>query len=222
MRLIEEDLTGKILKAFYNVYNKLGFGFLEKVYENALLLELRSLGLSSHRQVPLKVYYNTFPVGEYFADIIINDSVIIELKAAESLAEEHELQLINYLKATEIEVGLLLNFGKKPAFRRKIFTNDLKKIVRIRNNGVMGVLFTGEEAQLSPMCDCFKESQAKGIKSVFIRPIRVIRVPFSKLHRRLQRFIPPLVLHLCFIPFLEFGQGLHIAFHGRNSIIPDL
>ena len=128
MRLIEEELTGKILKAFYTVFNELGFGFLEKVYENALLLELRNRGLNTERQVPLKVYYNANPVGEYFADIIVNNSVIIELKAAEMLAVEHELQLINYLKATEIEVGLLLNFGKKPTFKRKIFTNDLKKI----------------------------------------------------------------------------------------------
>ncbi len=103
MRLIEEELTGKILKAFYTVFNELGFGFLEKVYENALLLELRNRGLKTERQVPLKVYYNANPVGEYFADIIVNNSVIIELKAAQMLAVEHELQLINYLKATEIE-----------------------------------------------------------------------------------------------------------------------
>ena len=126
MELLHEDTTDKIIKAFYRVYNELGFGFLEKVYENALFQELTGSGLYCEKQKPIKVFYNEFIVGEYFADIIVNDSVIIELKAAEALAEEHELQLVNYLKATEIEVGLLLNFGKKPAFKRKIFTNDKK------------------------------------------------------------------------------------------------
>lgn len=76
---------------------------------------------------PINVYYENQLVGEYFADLIVDDKVIIELKAAEALIEEHELQLINYLKATDIEVGLLLNFGKKPEIRRKIFTNDKRK-----------------------------------------------------------------------------------------------
>lgn len=128
MGLLHEDVTEKIIRAFYTVYNHLGFGFLEKVYENALLIELRKMGLIAERQVAIKVYYQEFTIGEYFADIIVNDCVIIELKAAEGIVEEHELQLINYLKATEAEIGLLLNFGKKPEFRRKIFTNDTKKI----------------------------------------------------------------------------------------------
>ena len=93
-----------------------------------MFIELTSMGLFCEKQRPIKVFYTGYKVGEYFADIILNDCVIIELKAAETLVEEHELQLINYLKATEIEVGLLLNFGKKPEFKRKIFTNDLKKI----------------------------------------------------------------------------------------------
>ncbi|HPC97739.1 MAG TPA: GxxExxY protein [Bacteroidales bacterium] len=126
--LLHRDLTNKILSCFYNVYNTLGFGFLEKVYENAMMLELFKAGLNAEKQRPVKVYYEDVLVGEYFADIIVEDSVIIELKAAEGLVEEHELQLINYLKATEIEVGLLLNFGKKPEFRRKIFTNERKRI----------------------------------------------------------------------------------------------
>jgi GxxExxY protein len=128
MSLIHEETTDIILKSFYTVYNQLGYGFLEKVYENALLIELRNSGLFCEKQKPIKVNYNGILVGEYFADILVEDSVIIELKAAEVIAEEHELQLINYLRATEIEVGLLLNFGKKPVFKRKIFTNDLKKI----------------------------------------------------------------------------------------------
>jgi GxxExxY protein len=125
--MLHENLTEKIIKCFYNVYNTLGFGFLEKVYENALLIELKKEGLNVSKQFPIKVYYNNCVVGEYFADITVNDCIILELKAAEVLIEEHELQLINYLKATEIEIGLLLNFGKKPEIRRKIFTNDRKR-----------------------------------------------------------------------------------------------
>lgn len=121
------DITEKIIKCFYKVYNTLGYGFLEKVYENAMFLELRSLGLSVEKQRQIKVYYENQKVGEYYADLIISESVIVELKAAEALCEEHEFQLINYLKATEIEVGLLLNFGKSPRFKRKIFSNELTK-----------------------------------------------------------------------------------------------
>jgi GxxExxY protein len=128
MELLYNDITDKIIKTFYSVYNELGFGFLEKVYENALLNELISAGLVCEKQKPIKVYYKEKIVGEYFADIIVNNCVILELKAAEALVEEHELQLVNYLKATEIEVGLLLNFGKKPSFKRKLFTNDKKKL----------------------------------------------------------------------------------------------
>lgn len=115
--------TEAIIKCFYKVYNTLGYGFLEKVYENAMFLELKSIGLFVEKQKQIIVHYKGEKVGEYFADLIVSDSVIIELKAAESLCEEHEFQLINYLKATEIEVGLLLNFGKTPQMKRKIFTN---------------------------------------------------------------------------------------------------
>ena len=121
--LLHNELSEKILKAFYNVYNSLGYGFLEKVYENAMMIELRKLGMNVQRQVPIKVFYEKQLVGEYFADIVVDGKVIVELKAAESLCEAHEFQLINYLKATELEIGLLLNFGKKPQFRRKIYTN---------------------------------------------------------------------------------------------------
>ena len=121
------DITDKIIKAFYNVYNKLGYGFLEKVYENAMMIELNKFGLQANNQFPIKVFYDEQRVGEYFADIIVNDVVIIELKASENLCEEHECQLINYLKATDIEVGLLLNFGKEPQIKRKVFTKDHKK-----------------------------------------------------------------------------------------------
>lgn len=120
---LHQELTSKIISCFYKVYNTLGFGFLEKVYENAMLIELNESGLTTERQKPISVFYNEKLVGEYFADLIVDSKVIIELKAAESLIEEHELQLINYLKATDVEVGLLLNFGKKPEVRRKILSN---------------------------------------------------------------------------------------------------
>ncbi|MFH1159455.1 MAG: GxxExxY protein [bacterium] len=127
MDLLCKDLTDKIIWVFYKVYNELGFGFLEKVYENAMMIELRKNGLSCSRQQRVEVFYFGEQVGEYFADIIVNNSVILELKAAEFLAPEHEAQLINYLKGTNIEVGLLLNFGKKPEFKRKVFANERKK-----------------------------------------------------------------------------------------------
>jgi len=125
--LLHADLTEVILKAFYTVYNTLGYGFLEKVYENALLLELRRRGLRVHQQVPIKVYYAGQVVGEYFADLLVEDKVIVELKAAEALSPAHEAQLLNYLKATGISVGLVLNFGPRPEFRRKVFTHASKK-----------------------------------------------------------------------------------------------
>ena len=126
MELLHKNITDIILKSYYKVFNNLGYGFLEKVYENALFYELKKQGLVCEKQKPIKVYYDEIQVGEYYADIIVNECIIIELKAAESLAEEHEFQLINYLKATDIEVGLVLNFGKNPQFKRKIFTNIKK------------------------------------------------------------------------------------------------
>ena len=128
--MLHEEKTDKIIGAFFKVYNNLGYGFLERVYQNSLLIELRKLGLHSETEKPVKVYYDGELVGDYRADIIVDNCIIIENKTAESLAEEHEFQLINYLKATEIEVGLLLNFGKKPEFKRKIFTNSKKKLER--------------------------------------------------------------------------------------------
>ena len=127
--MLYQDLTDKIIKCFYEVYNILGYGFLEKVYENALYNELKYFGLNCERQKKIDVFYKDNLVGEYYADIIVEDKIIIELKAAEAICEEHEFQLINYLKATKIEVGLLLNFGKKPEIKRKIFTNDRKSIL---------------------------------------------------------------------------------------------
>lgn len=126
MHLIHEDLTNKIIACFYNVYNELGYGFLEKVYENALKFELERANLKVETQKKIEVYYKSEKVGHYIADLVINDSVILELKATPIL-ETHILQLFNYLKATDIEVGLVLSFGEKPVFVRKVFSNERKK-----------------------------------------------------------------------------------------------
>jgi len=119
-------LTQQIIGAFYTVYNSLGYGFLEKVYENALAIELRALGLKVEQQARIAVYYAGEVVGEYYADLLINDTVILELKATRTIAPEHEAQLLNYLKATPYEVGLLLNFGAEPQIKRKTYDNDRK------------------------------------------------------------------------------------------------
>jgi GxxExxY protein len=129
MNFKHSELTEIIIKAFFNVYNSLGYGFLEKVYENSMMIELKSLGLDCEKQKPISVFYKHLNVGEYFADIIVENKVIIELKAAEGIIEEHEAQLLNYLKATNIEVGLLFNFGKQPQFKRQIFENEYEKSV---------------------------------------------------------------------------------------------
>lgn len=131
MELLHKEITEKAIKIFYNVYNELGFGFLERVYKNAMLYECQSQGLVCEIEKPINVYYKTILVGNYRADIILENKVILELKANEVLVYENELQLINYLKATDIEVGLLLNFGKMPEFKRKIFTNENKKNTKI-------------------------------------------------------------------------------------------
>ncbi|HET54542.1 MAG TPA: GxxExxY protein [Ignavibacteria bacterium] len=126
MTILHKDITDKVLRSFYNVYNTLGYGFLEKVYENSMMIELNELGLHCERQKQIKVFYKEKEVGEYYADILVENKVILELKACEVLMPEHQAQLLNYLKATEIEVGLLLNFGQKPEFKRMILENKLK------------------------------------------------------------------------------------------------
>jgi GxxExxY protein len=126
--LLQGDLTDQIIKAIYHVYNTHGYGFLEKVYEKAMLLTLEKWGVPAQAQFPIKVFFEGQQVGEYFADLLIDWRVIIELKAVQHLDSAHEAQLLNYLKATDIEVGLLLNFGAKPEFRRKIFSNSRKQL----------------------------------------------------------------------------------------------
>ena len=128
MELLYADLTKKIINVYFKVYNQLGYGFLEKVYQNAFFYELINQGLDCKAQYKIDVFYFQKRVGEYYADIIVDEKIILELKAAESLCEEHECQLQNYLRATNIEVGLLFNFGKKPEYKRKIFMNKNKTI----------------------------------------------------------------------------------------------
>jgi len=125
--LKHEDLTDGIIGAFFEVYNSLGYGFLEKVYENALCAEFKLRGLSFTQQQPIKVKYRGHVVGEYFADLLVEDSVIVEVKAVRTLLPEHGAQLLNYLKATECEVGLILNFGPKAKVVRKVLDNELKR-----------------------------------------------------------------------------------------------
>ena len=124
--LISKELIDIILTQFYRVYNDLGYGFLERVYQNALYFALTSEGLKCEVEKPIKVFHDGHVVGDYRADLLVDDCVILELKACEEINPAHEAQLINYLKATEIEVGYLLNFGKKAKFSRKVYSNNRK------------------------------------------------------------------------------------------------
>lgn len=127
MEMLHKEITEKILKSFYAVYNKMGYGFSEKIYENSLIVEMQKHGLVCQQQKRIPVYYETYMVGEYFADIIVNNAVILELKAVKAITSEHETQLFNYLRATQVEVGYVLGFGEKPQFKRILFTNDRKQ-----------------------------------------------------------------------------------------------
>jgi len=122
------EVTEKIIGIFYDVYNELGYGFLECVYEESLVIALRQAGLAVSRQVPLPVWFRGHKVGEFRADLLVENNVLVELKSARSLDNTHEAQLLHYLKSTEVEVGMLLNFGARPQFRRLLFDNERKKI----------------------------------------------------------------------------------------------
>jgi GxxExxY protein len=126
--LKHSELTSKIIGVFYEVYNEPGHGFLESTYAEALTLALEKAGLSIAREVPVPVWFRGRKVGQYFADIVVDDIVLLELKAGRNLESVHEAQLLHYLRATEVEVGLLLNFGLRPQFRRLLFDNGRKKI----------------------------------------------------------------------------------------------
>jgi len=115
------ELTEKIIGCAYCVYNKMGFGFLESVYEKCMLIELRKAGLNAESQKPITVYYDKEIVGEFIADILVNDTIILELKSVRKIIKAHEVQLVNYLVATGKQVGLILNFGeRKVEVKRKV------------------------------------------------------------------------------------------------------
>lgn len=124
--LIHGALTQKIIWCFYEVYKQLGFGFLEAVYSNAMSVKLRQLGLEVDREKLIEVVFEGVQVGHYRADLIVDGLVLVEIKSSRSLVEADDRQLQNYLKATSIEVGLLLHFGPKPAHKRFVFTNARK------------------------------------------------------------------------------------------------
>ena len=124
--LLHRELTDSIIGVFYDVYNELGFGFLESVYEEAMVIALGEKGLQVEQQIPVPVWFRGQPIGTFAADLIVERSVIIELKAVRQLAEAHSAQLMHYLRATEIEVGLVMNFGLTPEFKRRVFENSRK------------------------------------------------------------------------------------------------
>jgi GxxExxY protein len=132
-------VTEKIIGIFYDVYNELGYGFLECVYEESLVIALYEAGLTANRQIPLPVWFRGHKVGEFRADLLVENCVLLELKTARSLDTAHEAQLLHYLKSTEIEVGMLLNFGARPQFRRLLFDNERKKIRENPWKSVAGV-----------------------------------------------------------------------------------
>jgi GxxExxY protein len=133
------DVTEKIIGIFYDVYNELGYGFLECVYEESLVIALHQAGLAANRQIPLPVWFRGHKVGEFRADLLVENCVLLELKAARTLDPAHEAQLLHYLKSTEVEIGMLLNFGARPQFRRLIFDNVRKKIRENPWKSVAGV-----------------------------------------------------------------------------------
>lgn len=127
--LLHQDLTDRIIRIFYDVYNELGFGFLESIYEDAMVIALRDAGLQTEQQVPVPVWFRGRPLGTFEADLLVNRLVIIELKAVKQLADIHVAQLMHYMRATDIEVGLVMNFGHKPEFKRRVFENSRKSLI---------------------------------------------------------------------------------------------
>ena len=138
--MIDEELTGQIIQVYYKVYNKLGYGFLEKIYRNAMTIELAKNGLVIEVEKPIAVFYEHNVVGTFAADLVVGEKIILELKAKESLHPAHEAQLLNYLRATDLELGLLFNFGRQPEFKRKYFSNEKKKRPKHGNNILRNLL----------------------------------------------------------------------------------
>ncbi len=129
-QFLHSELTQAIIGTFYEVYNELGHGFIESVYENSLCFALRQKGFKVHQQIAIPVWFRGKQVGDFDADIMVNKLVLLELKVARSIEQSHIAQLLNYLKATPLEIGLLLNFGPKPEFKRVAFGNDRKNVTR--------------------------------------------------------------------------------------------
>ena len=129
MELLHGDITGEIISSFYAVYNELGFGFLESVYVRALAIELFQRRMNVAREVPVTVYYKGVTVGTYRADLVVSDTVVVEVKAGEQVLEHDRPQLINYLRASNKEVGLLLYFGPKAVLKRVIHTRKLGEMI---------------------------------------------------------------------------------------------
>jgi GxxExxY protein len=125
-----QETTAAIIRCFFDVYNELGAGFLESVYGEALEMVLLQCGLKAKRQFPLPVFFRGRKIGDFRADLIVDDAVIVEIKAAKALDPAHEAQLLNYLRAHDFEVGLLLNFGPSPSVKRLVFSNHQKKNLR--------------------------------------------------------------------------------------------
>ena len=127
-KMLHHALTEKIIGVFYDVYNELGHGFLESIYETAMVISLREKGLTVEQQVEVPVWFRGNKIGTFFADLFVEGVVIVELKAVRSIDPAHEAQLLHYLRSTEIELGLLLNFGVRPEIKRKIFDNPRKSV----------------------------------------------------------------------------------------------
>lgn len=131
------ELTKQIIGVFYDVYNELGFGFLESVYRNSFRLALQEKGLIVEDEVSTPVYFRGQKVGDFKADLIVSKIILLELKTAETLMPAHEAQILNYLRATSLEVGLLFNFGPKPQVRRLLFDNERKRVRTFRVGGAL-------------------------------------------------------------------------------------
>jgi len=136
-QLKHSDLTELIIGVFYDVYNELGFGFLESVYRKSLHLALREKGLEVQAEVAVPVFFRGINVGDFRADLVVNDCILLELKTAETIVIAHEAQVLNYLRATALEIGLILNFGPKAQVRRLLFDNDRKQAKVHRVGGAM-------------------------------------------------------------------------------------
>ncbi len=120
------NLSGEIIKCFYDVYNELGRGFLESVYQNAILMLLDEMHIPAEKEKVIEVYFHGKSVGKFRADIVVDNKIIVEFKAVKKIIPEHEAQLLNYLRATQVEVGLILNFGDEPTYSRRVYDNERK------------------------------------------------------------------------------------------------